>query len=130
MLQRAEIPVALAGVEASRAFLAPCFAGALERLVVAHVDGEARCIHLATYDGPLEVLDLPLRTILGDALRLDSAGILLAHNHPDGTALPSATDKLATHNLALAAEAIDRPLLDHLVFAGQQCCSMRRLGML
>jgi DNA repair protein RadC len=131
MLQRAETPVALTGVEASRAFFAPCFAeSAAERLWVAHVDREARCIHLASYDGAVEEVDLPVGTIIGDAIRLDSAGIVLAHNHPCGDANPSLSDRCATQSLALAAEAIDLALLDHLVFAGSECSSFRRMGLL
>jgi DNA repair protein RadC len=131
MLQRAETPVALTGVEASRAFFAPCFDDApAESLWVAHVDREARCIHLASYGGGIDQVDLPVRSIIGDAIRLDSAGILLAHNHPGGDPHPSRADKVATRALAIAAEAIDLTLLDHLVFAGSECRSFRRLGLL
>lgn len=131
MLQRAETPVALTGVEASRSFFAPCFAFAdTERLWVAHVDDEARCIHLASYDGGVDAVDIPVRSIIGDAIRFDSKGIVLAHNHPSGQATPSRSDKVATRALAIAAEAIDLTLLDHLVFAGQDCASFRRLGLL
>ncbi|GAA4011220.1 RadC family protein [Sphingomonas swuensis] len=131
MLQRAESPVALTGVEASRSFFAPCFHGqSSERLWVAHVDEEARCIHLASYDGSLDQDDMPVRSIIGDAIRLDSAGVVLAHNHPGGNALPSRSDKVCTRSLAIAAEAIDLTLLDHLVFAGPDCTSFRRLGLL
>lgn len=131
MLQRAESPVALTGVEASRSFFAPCFDSAsAERLWVAHVDDEAHCIHLASYEGGLDQVDLPVRAIIGDAIRLDSAGIVLAHNHPSGDPRPSRSDKVATRCLAIAAEAIDLTLLDHLVFAGTDCSSMRRMGLL
>ncbi len=131
MLQRAESPVALTGVEASRTFFAPCFAQSTsESLWVAHLDDEARCIHLASYDGDADSVDIPVRAIIGDAIRFDSAGIILAHNHPIGQASPSRSDKVATRALAIAAEAIDLTLLDHLVFAGTDCASFRRMGLL
>lgn len=131
MLQRAELPVALTGVEVSRSFFAPCFTALTgERLLVAHVDEEAHCIHLASYDGAIDSVDIPVRSIIGDAIRLDSAGIVLAHNHPSGDAAPSRSDKVATRALAIAAEAIDLAVLDHLVFAGSECASFRRLGLL
>jgi DNA repair protein RadC len=131
MLQRAETPVALTGVEASRAFFAPCFHDeGGERLLVAHVDSKARCIHLASYEGEADRVDFPVRAIIGDAIRLDSVGLVLAHNHPSGEATPSRSDKVATRALAIAAEAIDLVLLDHLVFAGDHCTSFRRLGLL
>lgn len=102
----------------------------MERLWVAHVDDEARCIHLASYDGNEDSVDIPVRAIIGDAIRLDSAGVVLAHNHPSGLCAPSHSDKVATRALAIAAEAIDLTLLDHLVFAGEDCASFRRLGLL
>ena len=131
MLQRAETPVALTGVEASRAFFAPQFVGrTTESLWVAHLDDEARCIHLACYAGSEEQVDIPVRAIIGDAIRLDSAGVVLAHNHPSGDSMPSRSDRVATRALALAAEAIDLAVLDHLIFAGPDCSSFRRMGLL
>lgn len=132
MLQRAETPVALTGVAASRAFFEPCFsaAGEIEQLLVAHLDKEARCIHLATYQGDAVEVAFPTRAILSDALRLDSAGLILAHNHPSGDSRPSRSDKIATRSLALAAEGIDLSVVDHLVFGGAECSSFRQLGLL
>lgn len=131
MLQRAEQPVALTGVEASRAFFAPSLEGrTAERLLVAHLDEEPRCIHLASYDEDAQWDGFPVRAIINDAIRLDSAGVVLARNHPGADAQPSSSEKAATRALAAAAEAIDLTLLDHLVFGGSDCSSFRRLGLL
>jgi len=59
-----------------------------------------------------------------------SAAILLAHNHPSGEPKHSDSDLRATRRLAAGARALDCKLLDHLVFAGERCTSMRRLGLL
>ena len=129
--QRAKTAVALAGVEASKAFFAPCFADARrEQLWVAHVDEQARCIRLASYDGDESQVNLPVREIIRDAAELGSAGVVLAHNHPSGDARPSPSDARATRKLATAAEALDVTVLDHLIFAGADCTSMRRMGLL
>jgi DNA repair protein RadC len=40
------------------------------------------------------------------------------------------TIRAATRRLASAAEAIDCTILDHLVFAGTECTSFRRVGLL
>jgi DNA repair protein RadC len=133
MLQRAEHPVRLAGVDASQAFFAPCFASVTDRetLWVAHVDSQSQCIHLATYGGQgIDHVDFPVREIICDAALRGSAGIVLAHNHPSGDTAPSLSDRRATKRLALAAEAIDLTILDHLIFAGSNCSSMRRMGVL
>lgn len=100
-------------------------------MMVAHVDQQARCIGLAEYRGEAGHADLPLREILGEAIKLGSAGLVLAHNHPSGDTTPSRADCAVTRRLATAGEAMDLTILDHLIF-GQDgnCCSMRRMGLL
>jgi DNA repair protein RadC len=135
-VQRAESPAVLAGHDAARDFFAACFMGpaaaATEMLWVAHVDDQARCIHLGRYaEGHEGAVDLPVRKIIADAARFGSAGVVLAHNHPSGDATPSAADCRATRTLARAAEAIDLTVVDHLIFARRrQCQSLRRMGLL
>jgi DNA repair protein RadC len=63
-------------------------------------------------------------------LRFNSAGILLAHNHPSGILRPSDSDCRLTRQLATVADALDSALLDHLIFAGGDCLSFRSLGLL
>jgi DNA repair protein RadC len=131
--QRAELPLKLDGHEVARQFFAGCFAedeSDRESLFVAHVDGDARCLHLARYQGDAWGADLPVRAIVTDAAVHGSAGIVLAHNHPSGDPRPSDADCRATRRLAVAAEAIDCTILDHLVFGGGDCASFRRLGLL
>ena len=110
--QRAESPALLNGHEAARRFFASCFAGGdrrRERLVVAHVDSQARCIHVERYEGEAASVGLPVREIVTDAARLGSAGVVLAHNHPERRREPSDADYRATRRLARAGEAIDLP---------------------
>ena len=59
-----------------------------------------------------------------------SEGLVLAHNHPSGDARPSDSDKSATRRLAMAADALDCAVLDHLILAGDQCVSLRQMGLL
>jgi DNA repair protein RadC len=131
--QRAELPLKLDGLAATKKFFAGCVADAdpmLENLWVAHVDEEARCVHLERYPGDETGASFPLRAIIAYAAQRGSAGIVLAHNHPSGDSRPSDSDCRATRRLATAAEALDCTLLDHLVFAGAECTSFRRLGLL
>lgn len=132
-LQRLELPAILDGVEAARRFFCASFhlgSDSRERPWVAHVDASARCLHVECYEGESESVELPVRDIILDAARLGGAGILLAHNHPGGESTPSRADCAATRRLVRAGEAIDLSILDHLIFAGEQCSSMRRLGLI
>ena len=131
--QRAETPLKLDGLAAARSFFAGCLADSdpsREQLWVAHTDEQACCVHLSHHDGNENGADFPLKAIIAEALAHGSAGIVLAHNHPSGDARPSDSDFRATRRLAVAAEAIDCTLLDHLVFGGGDCLSLRQLGYL
>ena len=131
--QRAELPLKLDGLVAARDFFAGCMADSdpsRENLWVAHVDDEARCLHVSWHGGCEASAEFPLRAIIADAAVHASAGIVLAHNHPSGDPRPSDSDFRATRRLAAVAEALDCTVLDHLVFAGGECTSLRRLGYL
>jgi DNA repair protein RadC len=131
--QRAELPLKLDGLNAAREFFAGCMADvdpSIENLWVAHVDEQARCVHLTRHCGDETGTDFPLRQIIADAAVHGSAGLVLAHNHPSGDARPSESDFRVTRRLATAAEALDCTVLDHLVFAGSECSSLRQLGYL
>jgi DNA repair protein RadC len=131
--QRAELPLKLDGLAAARTFFSDCLAEADQRqetLWVAHVDGQSRCLHLAAYPGEETGGDFPLREIVIDVAEHGSEGLVLAHNHPSGDARPSDNDKRATRRLAMAADALDCTVLDHLIFAGDECVSLRRMGLL
>ena len=131
--QRAELPLKLDGLAPAKEFFAGCFADSdpgRESLWVAHVDEYARCLHLSRHEGDETGTDFPLSHIIADAATHGSAGIVLAHNHPSGDPRPSDSDCRATRRLVSAAEALDCTILDHLVFAGEQCTSFRKLGLL
>ena len=131
--QRAELPLKLDGLAATRKFFSGCMADGdptRESLWVAHVDDNARCVHVERYPGDETGASFPLRAIIADAAQHGSAGIVLAHNRPSGDSRPSDSDCRATRRLASAAEALDCAVLDHLVFAGSECTSFRRMGLL
>lgn len=131
--QRAEPSVKLDGLAAARSFFAGCLAEGdpgREQLWVAHVDDEANCLHLARHDGDETGAAFPIREIIADAVAHGSAGLVLAHNHPSGNAAPSDSDFRSTRRLATAAEALDCMVLDHLIFGGSHCTSLRQLGYL
>jgi len=131
--QRAESPLKLDGLAAAREFFAGCISDgdpSRETLWVAHVDDQARCLHLSHFPGDESVATMPVRQIILDAAVHGSSGLILAHNHPSGDPRPSDSDCRATRRLATAAEALDCTLLDHLIFAGEECTSLRRRGFL
>ncbi len=80
--------------------------------------------------GTMSALSLRMRALLGEALRHDAAGIILAHSHPSGHCWPSGCDIAATRRLAEVARALDIALIDHLIFTADAIYSMRAGGLL
>ena len=58
-----------------------------------------------------------VRLVLKQALEQSATCLVLAHNHPSGSLMPSASDKQITQKLKLAAESLDIKVLDHLIVA-------------
>ncbi len=60
-----------------------------------------------------------IRLILKRALELNATAIVLSHNHPSGTLLPSEADIMITEKVKNAAQYMDIKLLDHLIITDQ-----------
>lgn len=70
------------------------------------------------------------RLIVKRAIELLATRLVLVHNHPSGTAEPSAQDKQLTERIAAAASLFDIQLLDHLIIARGGNFSFRREGLI
>ena len=65
-----------------------------------------------------------VRQVVENALYAGASGIILAHNHPSGVALPSAEDRMVTHQVMEALEPLGIRLIDHIVVADNDFVSM------
>lgn len=70
------------------------------------------------------------RIVLKRALELLASQLVLVHNHPSGTAEPSAQDRQMTERIARAAALFDIRLLDHIILARTGDFSFRRAGLI
>jgi DNA repair protein RadC len=77
-----------------------------------------------------DVVDLPVRRVAIDALSLDAAVVVMAHNHPRGEAWPSRADRDATRRLADALRTFGVRLHEHLVVGAGGAWSFRAAGLL
>ena len=59
-----------------------------------------------------------------------AAGLVLAHNHPNGNVEPSEHDKVLTRAIVLAAETIGLRVVDHLIVSPEETFSFRKAGLL
>jgi DNA repair protein RadC len=74
--------------------------------------------------GSIDSATVHPREIVKCCLELNSAAIILAHNHPSGVAEPSAADGAITRRIVDAAALIDVRVLDHLVVGEREAVSM------
>ncbi|MBE6915894.1 MAG: DNA repair protein RadC [Ruminococcaceae bacterium] len=72
------------------------------------------CDRLA--EGSENAVALTVRKVLAGALKYHATGVILAHNHPGGNALPSAADIELTKKLQDVLFESNLTLVDHLIF--------------
>ncbi len=83
-----------------------------------------------TTDAAVAHVTVPLRRIVADALELDAAAVVMAHNHPAGDPWPSAADHALTRRVARALDLFGIRLVDHVIVAPGARLSFRREGLL
>ena len=110
--------------------LAPHFAH-LERecLVVALLSRKQRLLAVTPlYWGSVSGTPVRIAELFTEAIRRQSPGIVLAHNHPSGDPSPSAEDIRTTRDAAGAGRLLGIDVVDHLVFGAGRWVSLRRIG--
>ena len=56
-----------------------------------------------------------VRIVFKTALEMGATALILCHNHPSGTLIPSDADKHITKKLKLAGDSLEIKVLDHLI---------------
>lgn len=64
------------------------------------------------------------------AIEGGAASVVLCHNHPSGSLLPSQADLEITRKLKAAGQSLDLPVLDHLIIGGKSYYSFADEGRL
>ena len=70
------------------------------------------------------------REILKEALARNASALIVAHNHPSGSPLPSQADQEITKTLCEVLDLIDIPLLDHCIVSGSGFFSFLDAGLI
>jgi DNA repair protein RadC len=122
----------LTSSEAVTEYLVPLMAGRPEEVFyVLCLDSRCRVLYPALIgEGTVKEAHVHPRHVVEEALRHRAASVILAHNHPGGTAKPSNADHQLTALLVQALGAIGIPVLDHIIVAGEQAYSFVREGVL
>lgn len=80
--------------------------------------------------GVVNAVDASVRRIVEKALKVKACSVIIAHNHPDGLALPSREDDLFTKCLYNALETVGIRLEDHIIVADEDYISIADTGMM
>lgn len=67
--------------------------------------------------GTIDEASISVRRVVESALSHRAHGVVLAHNHPHGTAMPSVADVQTTREVQAALRLVNIQLLDHIVVA-------------
>jgi DNA repair protein RadC len=82
------------------------------------------------FRGTIDGTSVYPREVVKQALAVNAAAIILAHNHPSGVAEPSQADERITRRIKSALELVDIRLLDHLIIGDGISTSLASRGML
>ncbi len=91
-----------------------------------------RCVHFSgtIIEGTVNQAEAYPRLVVAEVLKHNAVNVILTHNHPNGSILPSAGDKEATKNILTALDAIGVNVLDHIIVSGERFSSMSALGLM
>jgi DNA repair protein RadC len=82
------------------------------------------------FRGTIDGTSVYPREVVKEALGVNAAAVILAHNHPSGVAEPSQADERITQRLKSALELVDIRLLDHLIIGNAETTSLASRGLL
>ena len=102
-----------------------------EIFAVLFLDASHRLIVLEElFRGTLTQTSVYPREVVVRALALNAANVVLAHNHPSGTAQASRADEAITQTLKAALALIDVRVLDHFIVTRTAAVSMAEMGLI
>ena len=82
------------------------------------------------FRGTLDGAEVHPREVARRCLARNAAAVIFGHNHPSGSAEPSAADRAVTARLAQALALVEVRVLDHFVIGDGPPCSMAQRGLL
>lgn len=103
-----------------------------EELRTVLLDTKNRVQEMVTvYRGSLNASMVRVAELFKDAIRRNSAALIVAHNHPSSDPTPSPEDVLMTREIVSAGKLLDIEVLDHLVIGhGGRWVSMKETGLI
>lgn len=102
-----------------------------EEFIVLFLNNQHQLLACETlFTGTINHTEVYPREIVKAALRYNAAAVILAHNHPSGTAEPSRADRLITSSLQNTLLLVDVRILDHFIIGYREIVSFAERGWL
>ncbi|MDF7679620.1 DNA repair protein RadC [Enterobacteriaceae bacterium ESL0689] len=100
-----------------------------EVFIVIFLDNQNRVLkHCRLFSGTLSHVEVHPREIVREAIKVNAAAVILAHNHPSGCPEPSKADRLITERVIECCDFMEIRVLDHLVIGRGACISFAERG--
>lgn len=98
----------------------------VEKLLLVTLDNSGNVInHHTIVEGDVSHVRVDYRKITEYVIRDKAVGIVISHNHPAGTAEPSAADINATMQLYECIKNLNVSFLDHVIVGKNECKTMK-----
>lgn len=109
----------ISSTSAAKEYFAAEFEGAVtERFMVLYLDPKNRILKCGKIsEGSVTATDVNIRKIAQEAMSVNAVSVILAHNHPGGTAKPSSGDVRMTKNIIASLLPLDIVVWDHIIVA-------------
>ena len=103
-----------------------------EEFGVIFLDGQNRLIEYRRrmFSGTQTQTSVYPREIVKAVLAVNAAAVILTHNHPSGTVMPSRADQALTQTLKSALSLVDVRVMDHIVVSASDSYSFAERGLL
>lgn len=126
MTDRASAPGVLTTLEQCAQYLMPRFFGRkLETVFLLCLDAKCKVLCCREVgEGGTNSTGISIRRVVETALGVNATSVVLAHNHPSGVALPSPEDIQTTRRVAMALQAVEIVLVDHIIVADDDYVSI------
>lgn len=100
-----------------------------EIFMVIFLDNHNRVLkHSRMFTGTLSHVEVHPREIVREAIKNNAAALILAHNHPSGSAEPSKADRIITDRVVKCCNFMEIRVLDHLVVGRGDIVSFAERG--
>ncbi len=98
-----------------------------EKVIAVLFDKKGKRLNTAVLgSGGISDASFKPRELVETAIRCNASRVLLAHNHPQGFAVPSSTDVETTRVVKKVLAPLEIDLIDHLIVAGKDKYSIKQ----